>query len=179
MSQNDGERAVHQTGAGDAIPLRRTVVDIRDLLHSTLEILHQQADAFDVGLRVDVDGNVPAGIVLDDRKMAWAISALVGNALRYVRRGSQTMPGGSITVHVSYDSSSAEMTIAVQDDGPGIAADRLVSLFNPATHTAGAALGLSMVKDVVEAHGGTFGIESDTRGPSHGTMVRLMLPVAK
>lgn len=163
---------------GDAIPLRRTVVDIRDVLRWSLEILHRQADAFDVGLRVDVDDNVPNAIALDDRKMAWAITALVGNALRYVRRGSQTMPGGSIVVHVSYDSSAARMTIDVQDDGPGIPADRLPSLFDPATRTAGAALGLSMVKDVVEAHGGTFGIESDTRGPSHGTTVRLTLPVA-
>ena len=162
----------------DAIPLRRTVVDIRDLLHWSLEILHRQADAFDVGLRVDVDDDVPVGIAVDERKMAWAITALVGNALRYVRRGSQTMPGGSIAVHVSYDSSAAQIAIDVQDDGPGIAADRLPSLFDPATHTAGAALGLSMVKDVVEAHGGTCGIVSDTRGPSHGTTVRLTLPAA-
>jgi signal transduction histidine kinase len=165
--------------AADAIPLRRTVVDIRDVLRWSLEILHRQADTFDVRLRVDIDDNVPVGIALDERKMAWAITALVGNALRYVRRGSQMMPGGSIDVHVSYDSSAAEMAIDVQDDGPGISMDRLPSLFDPATRTAGVALGLSMVKDVVEAHGGTFRIESDTRGPSRGTTVRLTLPVPK
>jgi len=161
-----------------AIPLRRTDVDVRDLLHWSLEILHRQAETFDVSLRVEVDDNVPARIALDARKMAWAMTALVGNALRYVRRGSQTMPGGLITVHVSYDRSAAQVTITVQDDGPGIPTDRLPSLFEADASASGAALGLSMVKDVIEAHGGTFAIDSDTRGPAHGTTVRLTLPAA-
>lgn len=161
----------------DTIPLRQSSTDIRDLLRWSLEVLNRQAGAFDVGLDVHVDENVPARVILDAQKMAWAITALVGNALRYVRRGSQTMPGGSIVVHVSHDSGC--VTIAVQDDGPGIAAERLQTLFSPSLQTPSGALGLAMVRDVVEAHGGTFAIESDTRGSSHGTRVRLTLPVAE
>ena len=162
--------------ATDAIPLRRAFVDIRDLLRRALDILHRQAATFDIGLDVRVDENVPTTAFLDAGKIAWAITSLVGNALRYARRGSMTMPGGSIAVHVAYE--SGQMTIAVQDDGPGIPSDRLQALFSPPPQTSAAALGLAMVKDVVEAHGGSFAIESDTRAPSHGTTVRLTLPVA-
>ena len=158
----------------DAIPLRRAAVDVRDLLRWGLDTLRRQADTFDVGLDVRVDDNVPARVELDPQKMAWAITALVGNALRYVRRGSNTMPGGSILVRVSYQ--SGQMTITVQDDGPGIASDRLHTLFDPSMRTS-SALGLSMVRDVVEAHGGAVAIESESAGPSHGTTVRLTLPV--
>jgi len=163
--------------ATDAIPLRRATVDIRDLLRWALDILHRQAETFDIGLEVRVDENVPVTVFLDARKIAWAITSLVGNALRYVRRGSKTMPGGSIAVRVSYE--LGQMAIAVQDDGPGIPSDRLQTLFGPSPQTSTAALGLAMVKDVVEAHGGRFAIASDTRPASHGTTVRLTLPVAE
>ncbi|HZT78147.1 MAG TPA: ATP-binding protein [Vicinamibacterales bacterium] len=163
--------------ATDAIPLRRETADIRDLLRWALNVLRGQAAAFDVDLDVRVDDNVPAAVSVDPGKIAWAITSLVGNALRYVRRGSKTMPGGSIAVHVSHE--LGQMVIAVQDDGPGIPSERLQTLFGPSPQTATAALGLAMVKDVVEAHGGTLAIESDTRAPSHGTTVRLTLPVAE
>ncbi|HZP47310.1 MAG TPA: HAMP domain-containing sensor histidine kinase, partial [Vicinamibacterales bacterium] len=162
--------------ATDAIPLRRETADIRDLFRWALDVLRGQAATFDVGLDVRVDDDVPTAVSVDARKVAWAITSLVGNALRYVRRGSKTMPGGTIVVHVSRE--LGQVVIAVQDDGPGIPSERLQMLFNPSPPTSTVALGLAMVKDVVEAHGGSFAIESDTRAPSHGTTVRLTLPVA-
>jgi signal transduction histidine kinase len=89
------------------------------------------------------------------------------------------MPGGSIVVHATYDSVRCQIEISVQDDGPGIAADRLASLFGDRTDVSSNALGLAMVKDVVAAHGGTIRIESDTTGFGHGTTVRFTLPVAE
>src|SRR5262249_37571421 len=105
----------------DAIPLRRTTSDLRTLLGGSLAMLRSQVDAFDVGLQVRVDDNVPVRLSLDRNKIAWAITALVGNALRYVRHGSSTMPGGTIVVHATYDAVERQVAIAVQDDGPGIA----------------------------------------------------------
>lgn len=164
----------------DAIPLRRTPTDIRDLLRWSLEILHRQAEAFDIALQVQVEDNVPARISLDRNKIAWAITALVGNALRYVRHGSKVMPGGSIVVHVAYDPIARRVAIAVQDDGPGIASDRLPGLLDvETTSRPGAALGLVMVRDVVGAHGGAIDIESVATGFSHGTTVTFTLPAAE
>ena len=152
----------------DAIPLRRAPADIRDLLRWSLDALHRQAEVFDIGLQVQVDDDVPSTVSLDRSKIAWAITALVGNAFRYVRHGTKTMPGGSITVHAAYHSITGHVTIDVQDDGPGIAADRLASLLSGEEETPGAALGLTMVREVVVAHGGTFHVESETRGFAHG-----------
>ena len=106
--------AVHLTVI-DALPLRRVPTDLRALLRSTLEVLQRQAKAFDVALNVVVDDQVPALVSLDADKIAWAITVLVGNALRYVRHGSQVMPGGSIAVRVTYNSAGPE----VDDRGPG------------------------------------------------------------
>lgn len=161
----------------DAIPLRRKPIDLRELLRWGLDILVQQARACDVALRVRVEDDVPATVSIDRAKIAWAITALVGNALRYVRHGSPTMTGGTIDVHAAYDTGARAVTIDVQDDGPGIPADMVKSLTSAASEAPGLALGLSMVRDVVTAHGGTLHIESTTSGFAHGTTVRLTLPV--
>src|SRR4030095_3595264 len=93
----------------DAMPLRRAPTDVRELLRWSLEALRLQAEARDVALNVQVEKDVPAFVSLDRTKIAWVITALVGNALRYVRPGSQTMPGGSIAVRGTYDSASHQI----------------------------------------------------------------------
>jgi signal transduction histidine kinase len=159
----------------DAIPLRRIPTDIRTLLGSSLAELQNQARAFDVSLVVVVEDEVPRAVPLDRAKIAWVLTALVGNALRYVRHGSHTMPGGSITVRVAPDSTASQIAVEVRDDGPGIPEDRLRSLFVDSGETVGTALALAMARDVVAAHGGTLEIQSQTEALSHGTTVRFTL----
>ena len=124
--------------------------------------MQRQAKAFDVTLNVVVDDQVPALVPLDAEKIAWAITVLVGNALRYVHHGSQVMPGGSIAVRVTYNSAGPEITIEVQDDGAGIPADKLRSLFSVGPDQPRVGLGLSMIREVVAAHAGHIDVHSDT-----------------
>ena len=162
----------------DALPLRRAPTDLRALLRSALEAVQRQANAFDVTLNVVVDGQVPAVISLDAEKIAWAVAVLVGNALRYVRHGSQVMPGGSIAVRVSYNSAGPDITIEVQDDGVGISVDKLRSLFSVGPDQPRVGLGLSMIRDVVAAHAGHLDVHSETEAFRRGTTIRLTLPVS-
>jgi signal transduction histidine kinase len=170
------QHAVHLTVI-DALPLQRAPTDLRALLQSTLEVMHRQAKACDVTLTVVVDDQVPALVSLDAGKIAWAITVLVGNALRYVRHGSQVMPGGSIAVRVTYNSAGPEMTIEVQDDGSGIPADKLRFLFSAGPDQPRMGLGLSMVREVVAAHAGHIEVHSETDAFRRGTTIRLTLPV--
>ena len=161
----------------DALPLRRQPVDIGALLRSSLSALSRQAKAADITLNLVIDDRIPPRLWLDADKIAWVATALVGNALRYVRRGSFTMPSGSITVRATYNSAGPEVTLEVQDDGPGIAADKLGLLFSDHPNQPRMALGLLMVRDVVAAHGGHVEVHSDTEVFLSGTTVRLTLPV--
>jgi signal transduction histidine kinase len=162
----------------DALPLRRTRTDLRALLRSTLEVIQPQAKAFDVALSVDIDGQVPAVVSLDAEKIGWATTVLVGNSLRYVHHGSRVMPGGSVAVRASYSATDSEMTIEVQDDGPGIPVDKLASLFSVGPGQTRLGLGLSMVREVVAAHAGRIDVDSDTDPWRHGTTIRITLPVS-
>ena len=169
--------AVHLTVV-DALPLRRAPADLRAVLQSSLEAVRRQAKAFDVTLNVVVDAQVPAAVSIDSEKIAWAVATLVGNALRYVRHGSQVMPGGSIGVRTTYNSAGPDVTIEVQDDGAGIPADKLPVLFSVGPDQPRVGLGLAMIREVVAAHAGHLDVHSDTDPFRRGTTIRLTLPVS-
>ena len=162
-----------------AIPLRFELTDVAELLMSSLRPLIEQARDENVELRVEKLGEVPA-FAVDREKLAWAITALVGNALRYARRPGSDEIGGSIVVHVHYDPHERELTIAVQDDGPGMSKARVQSLFDRRSGEVHAtALALSVMRDVVSAHGGRISVESRTDANDHGTSVSMILPEAR
>jgi signal transduction histidine kinase len=162
----------------DALAVHRVPTDLRTLLPCALDALRRQAQSLDVALHIDVQGALPHTVLLDANKVAWAVTALVGNALRYVPHGSPVMPGGTIAVHARYSDAMREIAIEVQDDGPGIPADRLPRLFEAGSDPGRGGLGLLMVRDVVVAHGGHIEVESHERGAERGTTVRLTLPVS-
>jgi signal transduction histidine kinase len=169
------QKRLHIT-AVDALPVRRAFTDLGNLLRSALEPLERQAESLDVALTIDIQHELEP-VAVDAEKLAWAVTALVGNALRYVRHGSHTMPGGTITVRAGFSEAAGAVTIEVQDDGPGIPPERLRDLSGEDRARARVGLGLSMVREVVEAHGGTLAIVSDTDVLQPGTTIRLMLPV--
>lgn len=159
-----------------ALPIRRTPIDFRGLLPPTMAVLRRQAEAIDGSLTLTIADDVPSRLTLDAEKVAWAVTTLVGNALRYIRPGTRRMPGGAISVQMSHDAAANEVAISVQDDGPGIPADKVAHLFDRNGRPQGG-LALLLVRDIVVAHGGRCDVQSRTEAFDHGTTVRLTLPV--
>ncbi len=101
------------------------------------------------------------------------ISNLVGNALRY------TPKAGKIVV-AAYAKDDQLVTLEVSDTGPGIPPEirdhifeRFAQCSTPGHEAGAAGLGLSIVKDIVEAHGGLISIESNN---GSGTRFVAQLP---
>ncbi|HEU4375877.1 MAG TPA: ATP-binding protein, partial [Telluria sp.] len=111
----------------------------------------------------------------DRIRLVQVVSNLLGNAIRY------TPEGGKIAVHL--DERDGVATVTVTDNGIGLHADfmpRLFDLYVQAERTAdrtggGLGLGLALVKNLVEAHGGTVTAHSD--GAGHGSTFSVRLPV--
>jgi two-component system sensor histidine kinase BaeS len=159
-----------------SIAVRFEETDLAALLRSSLAPLIEQAKEQLIELRVVTLGYVPK-LAVDNEKLAWAVATLVGNALRYVRRGNAELAGGSVLVHLEHDEASKEIAIAIQDDGPGIPKEKLPYLFERrrgASHVEG--LSLSLVRDIVSAHGGRIEVESRTDTDEHGTSITLRIP---
>jgi signal transduction histidine kinase len=163
--------------AVEAILLHPADVAFEPLLRRALEPLQRQARAKDVSLNVEVGPGVPAQISVDAPRIAWAVTALVGNALRYVRRGSVSMPGGNIGVALGYNAGQRMVSVTVEDDGPGIPANVQARLLAPGPDGDAAGVTLRLVHDVMAAHGGGMVIKSSTAPADRGTAVTLWIPV--
>jgi PAS domain S-box-containing protein len=123
---------------------------------------------------IAVDDRMGSGgqfALVDTVKFPWVVTNVFGNALRYVGRD------GSITLDLSADDESIEVSVA--DDGIGIAPEDLDRLFVPFTsldddrEDKPMGLGLSIAREIIEAHGGSIGVESE---PGVGTVFRIRVP---
>ena len=109
-----------------------------------------------------------AAIALDPQRVRQVISNLISNALRH------TPSGGRVSVDVA--DSPERVTIAVTDTGSGMTpedVERAFDRFWRADGSAGAGLGLAIVRDLVRAHGGDAAIQST---PGRGTTVVCSFP---
>jgi two-component system sensor histidine kinase VicK len=118
-------------------------------------------------------------ILGDERRLRWALGNLVDNAIKY------TAPGGTFTLEIRGESSGMAH-LRVRDNGVGIAPDELSHVFtrfyrgNPTTESGrvlrvpGTGQGLTVARQIIEAHGGTISIKS-TRFV--GTAVNIALPL--
>jgi signal transduction histidine kinase len=100
---------------------------------------------------------------------------LLFNAVKF------TPPGGRVQVGIGTAENAVELTVS--DSGDGIPADALPHLFQgfrrregPAHRQAGLGLGLKLVRELVELHGGT--VRAESAGEGHGATFRITLPTA-
>lgn len=138
----------------------RNPVGIREMLHMLADIYNAGAAPPDIQIDTppDMDLTVPA---LEDR-LAQVLRNLIGNAVSF------SPPGGTIRLAASRDSDLVRITVS--DDGPGIPPGKLNAIFDrfyserPAGEKFGthSGLGLSISKQIIEAHGGTIHAENRT-----------------
>ena len=117
------------------------------------------------GAAIELNG--PAGVTVHLRPDAArrAVMNLVDNARRHASR-----------VRLSVQPQGRNVSVLVDDDGPGIAPDRRESVFKPFESGAseGTGLGLTIARDIARAHGGEIHLEESPLG---GLRARLRLPV--
>jgi signal transduction histidine kinase len=157
----------------ESIPLQRETVDLAVLLGLATEVMQRQARSLGVALSLRIDDDVPETVRLDRDKVAWAITSLVGSALRHAHGADSR-----VDVHVTWDTARSILTIGVRDNGPGIAPDRLGRLLTREGWHPGSALALLLVEDIARAHGGGLAVESRTDSFDHFTHVRFTIAAA-
>lgn len=150
-----------------ALQLHLEQVDVAILVDDTFSAFRDAASVQRVQLSADVD---PAGLTVDADpvRLRSVLANLVGNALRH------TTAGGAVRIVARR--AGPDVRITVHDDGDGIPADLLPRVFDrfvKGTDSVGSGLGLSIVRDIVEAHGGSVTVSSQEGA---GTDVALAVP---
>ncbi|MEV1289854.1 GAF domain-containing sensor histidine kinase [Micromonospora sp. NPDC049679] len=179
--RRNGERLVRLIDDLEAASARRTVgsgpevslVDVGAIVTTVVDRCRSDATRAGVGLTLVTDG--PALVHVSDGQLTRVAANLVDNAIAF------TPAGGRVDVRVT---SGPDVIIEVSDTGVGIPPHERRHLFERFFRgayardqaIAGLGLGLSVVKAIVDAHGGSVGVEST---PAEGTRVRVSLPVGR
>lgn len=123
---------------------------------------------------IDLRASSPSITVdVDPGKIEQVLNNLITNAIKYSSAGA---------IEVAASQADAEAVVSVKDEGPGIPAENIDSLFDPFLHAKGrsdrgemsAGLGLAIVKRIVEGHGGRIAVESQL---GRGTTFFVRLPL--
>ena len=155
---------------GLSTPARFSTCKISVVITSVLDTLRFPAQEKGITLASEGLETLP-DIEADDGRLFNAFYNLVNNAIAEVPRG------GSISVRGTIDPSQGGLMLAVVDTGRGMPAEIRESLFTAkifSKKAGGTGLGVKIVKDVIDAHGGTITVESEI---GLGTTFHIHLPL--
>ncbi len=155
--------------------LERRTVDLAAVAGAAVESVRLSAER--KALSIEIESAGAHWVSGDPGRLQQMVLNLLTNAIKF------TPEYGHVAVMVGVDGASARLT--VQDDGVGMEADFLPLIFErfsqehegqPRTH-AGLGLGLAIVRQLVEAHGGT--IDAESAGRDRGATFTILLPLVE
>ena len=160
------------------LELRKEMVDLESVVRSAVDTSRPVIEASQNDLQIAL----PAQTVLldaDPVRLAQVVSNLLNNAARYSR------PGGRISLTAT--TLNSELTLKVSDTGIGIERDKLAQIFDmfvqldsSDSHSQGGlGVGLTLVRRLIEMHGGTVEAHSDGAGSGSEFIIRLPIPVTE
>lgn len=154
---------------GGAMRLNREHVDLRALAERAANLYREVAE--DRTIKVDCDLPAPVEANVDRVRLGQAVNNLLDNALKY------TPEGGRVVLTVRAEPDAA--VISISDNGPGIPTAEREAIFrrlyrgDSSRSQRGLGLGLSLVKAIVEAHGGKVSVAEAAGG---GAQFDVRLP---
>ncbi len=157
------------------LQLRRELVGLADVVQSAVEGCRPLIEASGHALTIALPPE-PVRLDADPARLAQVFANLLTNAAKYTDKGGH--------IWLTAERRGQEAVVTVRDTGIGIAAEHLPRLFeifsqvDPVLERSqgGLGIGLSLVKGLVEMHGGTVEARSD--GPGKGSEFVVRLPVA-
>jgi PAS domain S-box-containing protein len=156
------------------IELRRKVVELTSIVNDAVEAVRPLCAEMDHELTVTLAPQ-RTYVNADPLRLVQALSNLLNNACKFTDRGGR--------IRVIVDRKGTEAVIRVQDTGVGIAAEQLSRIFEMFAQVdaslerarGGLGIGLTLVRYLVEAHGGT--VEAHSAGVGQGSEFIVRLPV--
>ena len=156
------------------IQLRPERTELATAVHHAVEATHELAQCMSHKIVVTMPPE-PVYVHADPTRLAQVIGNLLNNACKFTDRGGH--------ISLSVERADGQAVIRLRDNGIGISADQLTRIFDPFVQVdtavdrsvGGLGIGLSLVKNIVEMHGGTVGVRS--AGLGHGAEFVVTLPL--
>lgn len=157
------------------VELHREQEDFRTVLNSALETTRPLLESLDHELTTRLPQG-PLPVLVDVTRMTQVMANLINNAAKFTPRGGR--------IQVAIESPGPGLVVRVSDNGIGIAPDMLGRVFDMFMQAgaglertqAGLGIGLTLVKRLVEMHGGS--VRAESAGAGQGTTFELRLPLS-
>jgi len=164
------------------IDLRRKPVDIKAVVDVVIDIARPLVRERDIRLRNLISDDTPP-VFADENRIQQILMNLIDNALSFTTSGGVDISASLLSVPDARDGEGALLEVSVSDTGIGIPEDKQPYIFDPFTQAdgslsrefGGTGIGLSIVKKLVELHGGTIRVESE---PGRGSRFSFTVPLA-
>lgn len=174
---NESDRLLHVLEAllditaaeAGALKLNRDMLDVRSLVERAADLYREVAEEKNITVQLDLPE--AAEVSADAIRLGQAINNLLDNALKY------TPAGGTVALAARNEPNA--VLVSVTDNGPGVPEREREAVFrrlyrgDASRSHRGLGLGLSLVKAIVESHGGTVAI---TAAPGGGARFSVHLP---
>lgn len=144
----------------DELSIKQESVDIRRLANLAVKSSADKALERGVNVHAVIDDDLPLAQA-DSQKIAWVLNQLIDNGIKF------TPSGGSVVVSVQREGENL-VVVSITDTGIGIPANQMKDIFEPfhqldgssTRRYGGTGLGLSLVRDIIEAHGSMLDVQS-------------------
>jgi len=145
--------------------------DITELVEHAVRLIKADAMSRQVKIRTRISDL--SRLPMDGNQITRALLNLLLNALQAVP------PGGHIEIGAELDATASRLYLWVEDDGPGVADDKIEKIFEPfyTTHDKGTGLGLAIVHKIAENHNGEIRVVGPPKGGTRGCRFSIVLPV--
>ena len=155
------------------IELKKETINIKDAIQLAIDISKPMLDQNNHSFSINMN-NENMMLEADTSRVAQIVGNLLHNAAKY------TPNGGKVILEAYPDNSANNIIITVADNGVGIPKERQEEIFNIFTqlkkddmHSSGLGIGLSLVKKLIDMHGGTISVKSDGEGSGAKFIVTL------
>ncbi len=167
----DVSRIVH-----GRVELRRTTVDLMPLIQQSLDAIQPTIARRKQQLVLSLP-QAPVWLNVDSVRLVQVIENLLNNASKYTDKGGR--------IELKAECRDSQVTISIEDDGVGIEPELLPKVFELFTQSrraldraqGGLGIGLTLVKNLVEMHGGS--VAAFSNGTGQGSRFVIQLPIAK
>jgi PAS domain S-box-containing protein len=160
----------------DRLELRKSDVELSAVIRAAVEVARPLIDSADHDLRVDLPRE-PIYLNADPARLAQVFGNLLNNSCKYTQTGG--------TIRLSAKQLDDDVVVSIKDNGAGIPHDKLISIFDmftqvdrdPDRSQGGLGIGLTLVKRLIEMHGGS--VEARSAGVGLGSEFIVHLPIVK
>ncbi|MCM8526643.1 MAG: ATP-binding protein, partial [Lentisphaeraceae bacterium] len=153
------------------IKLKERPVKVETIFKSVMDQFVDIAVRKNINLRLNMDNDIPKNLILDDNRVRQILNNLVGNAVKFTRKGE-------VSINIIEYTTDHTLTFSVKDSGSGIPEDKIGQIFENFEQVdaedakSGTGLGLAITKRLVEVMNGTIQVKS-TYGKGSEFIIKL------